>query len=223
MESLGSMEIGFSILHGICAVLTIMQLVYIVRGKRFQLYWMVLVLNLLHQISSILALLVAYPSDRNPFWICALEVILSRALLCSIVYLNLAVLEMFSFLFDSLEPWIIRVAKVSTMFIACWLGVLQYLRYLELPEYLSLLIKNALRLSICIVGFVGIVHDNIQYLLILNRVYHVSKAKIDQKTLKCTRQALVPTVITLCATVLMDWYRELTQDCPGNCRIELGI
>jgi hypothetical protein len=201
-----NLVILFIILHVICGVLTAMQIFHIIKGRKFNIYYPVLTVNFVHQIVSALTLGICIRNNLEPNWMIYLEMMFSHATIFAIVYLNLKILEMFAFLFDFLENWMIKWAKIATVVVLGGILVLGFIQLIGGDAYMLYRVETVSNNAIALVSIIAVLHDNLQSILILNQVYYVSKRKIDKATLEKTKQALLPTAVFTVVAILLDWY-----------------
>jgi hypothetical protein len=200
--------IVFISLHAICGVLAVIQLFYVAKEPRFRKYYTVLTLNLILQIVSIATILVAYPNDMKPFWMPFIETVLSHITIAAVFYLNLEVLQMFSFLFEFIKDWMIRTSKISAALYTVGLVIANIVLFVTVQDIRAL--RLALNYAVGPLSVITVAHDNIQSILILHKVYTVSKRRSDKKTRENTQKALVPAAVSTIIVIIMDWFFLLT-------------
>jgi hypothetical protein len=200
-------------LHGICGFLTAIQLFSVAKEKRFSRYYPILALNLLHQFVSVARLITQYPTYYGgPPWLKVLEIMCSYQTVAMVVIINLSILQIFSFLFDFLQDWMLKTAFTAVYLYSGCLFAINILMFIgqcgiEPISYWSILDWIILLSNYggCIFSVAGVIHDNVQSILILKRVYTVSKQKTDKQTLQKVQKALVITAVSTVTVIISNW------------------
>jgi hypothetical protein len=200
-----ALVILFATLHAICGLLTAIQLYCVAKEKRLSRYYTILAVNLLHQIVSVATVVVNYPNNSNKLWLVSLEILFSHQTVAMIMIINLSILQLFSFLFDFLQDWMLQTAFTAVYLYSGCLFAVNVLLVIGLEEMAPWIVM----LSFYCIGFLSlaaVVHDNVQSILILNRVYTVSKQKKDKQTLQKVQKALVITTVGTVTIMVSDWW-----------------